>query len=196
MKKLIYIIPGILSDAGAPSLLKLVQEGVDATYDVKIHDSYGTLTKETTHADLVKHLEQEISKLHYDSIHLISHSSGSELILRANLPEKVRSAALWSPSWWCPQRVTGTLSRDADGWLILDKETRLGEQLASDLDSLDTASVVSRFNLPYITFITPEDNTGTNASGYWKNVTLVPYGHNYTYEQMETLLEKCKGWFV
>lgn len=188
MKKIIYIIPGIFADGTDYSISNPIATLSD--FDVIIHEHSITATDDL--GGLLGKVSFRLGELsgRYDSIFIITHSSGSELILRTTLPKNVRAAALWSPSMFYKQNVSASLPKKGDGMLIVDKRA-ISEKLARDLDALETRSVIHNMKIPCKIYLTKDDYQGPE----WPNQSFVPYRHNYSREEWIEAVQKSAEWF-
>jgi hypothetical protein len=188
MKSLIYVIPGLLCNVKESPFVKLIQEG-DSNYDILIHNAYH-LIQTNGRSELVHFFEDIINKLPYKNIFLVSHSSGSDLVLQARLKNTVKAVVFWSPSMMFPQNISATLPK-RDGLLYLSDTLCISERLGHDFDTLNTRPLLEKFKLPHTTFFTQDEPHDSE----WGTINTVPYEHNYTQEQMVTLLHRAKVWF-
>lgn len=207
----IILIPGILTSiesSGFLSLLKIKSEFDIITYDVYAEANNYNLNKGID--DFVSDFKNIFNKLEksygYKNFYIISYSSGSEIVLRANISsEKIRAIALWSPSFFYHQNVTATLQPYQKKDNILDHEgTLISRKLAKEFDSFDTKKLISSIHLP-IHIYSSIDEHGKKS---WVNPeifkliqstikihTSLPYRHIYTQKQIISLYyETCK-WF-
>ncbi len=189
MKNLIYIVPGSLCDVKKSSFAKLEHEG-DGDYDILVHDGYH-LIRENGLAGLVRFFEESLARLAYENIFIVSHSSGSDLILKANLKENIKAVIFWSPSMMIPQNISETLPKK-DGLLCLTDTLCISEKLGLDFDQLDTRILLKKFTVPHVSFFGQNEPHDFE----WGTIFTVPFEHEYTLNQMKFLLGWAKNWFL
>jgi len=175
MKKTITILVlGLLADIKSPLL------------GVKNVIVFGTDYKNDGINDTVKHFEKLLEFYPDCAINLISHSSGSEIILRSELPSNVKKWTLWSPALLYPQNIASTLSKK--GKYLVYENRLICKKIARDMDNCDTAKLLPRIKVP-ITICSSKEGTGW--SKYYP-VIQVPYEHNYTNKEIMELYNSSK----
>jgi len=193
VKKLILIIPGILTDIYKSGFSDL-SKTTDRDYDIKIYNVYRTLTQRSTIKGLVIDLKKDLNKLakKYKDIFIITHSSGSELILQNGLNKNIKFLVFWSPAMFFPQQVVSSLKTDPknSNLLITKDHVRIGKKLAKDLDGLNTKNLIKNIKKPYLVYLSKEDL----GHKLWpkSNYLKIPYGHNYLKTEKSVMLKKAK----
>lgn len=136
----------------------------------------------------------DISKMH-KRVFFITHSSGAEILYRLTLPLNTIAASLWSPSFFVPQNVSATLNESPENnkLLIVEEVTNslISKKLAHDLDALHTEINYPELTVPHQVILAKDDPRWLG----WKNVSEVPYFHNYTSDEISKCLENTVDWF-
>ncbi len=191
MKYSIYIIPGIL--ARSKKNFKHLLSQSDDDFDIFI-SSLDTMDMDkrslTTLQALVLAEIEDLTK-RYDGIFLISHSSGSELILRGNFGKSVKGGVFWSPSRFYSQAVTETLLRGKDGnTVIMSDGVSISLGFSQELDALVTESVLPFDKIPLKVYVGVDDD-----GSCWDDAVRIPFNHNYSTAEQTELLGEAKKFF-